>query len=102
MALKKQNRSAYQVISATPSQIVIIDCGGDVSVTNDASRVVDELFKSYNGLTGKRIFYRDSLGTFDELVVADGIFAGYRACTQVMRHELNLLAANQGVETVDR
>lgn len=102
MSLKKQTRSAYQVISATPSQIVIIDCGGDVSVTNDASRVVDELFKIYNGLTGKRVFYRDSLGTFDELAVEDGVFAGYRACTKVMRHELNLLAANLGVETADR
>lgn len=99
MPSKKPMRSTYKVILATPKLIVLIDCLGDVSVTNDAMNVIDDLFKLYSGLTGKRVFYRDSLGTFDELVVVDGVFSGYQACTATMRQELNLLVESESLNS---
>lgn len=54
--------------------IVDLDCGGP-SVTNDAERVCRCLHAEY---PGRRIFYRDTMGNWDELDHAAGTFRGYK------------------------
>lgn len=54
--------------------IFIHDLDGEVSVTNDAEAVVKDMTKHHDGY---RIFYRDTMGQWDELLYANKEFTGY-------------------------
>ena len=59
----------------------VVDTGhkDHMSVTNDAERVVE--FLKQNGdlnVPGTRVIYRDSEGRWDEMLIADGKFSGFR------------------------
>ena len=61
--------------------LVIRDVGPwdqHLSVTNDAERVVEELVQRGKLPPGRRLFYYDSEGQLDEIVVRAGRFAGFR------------------------
>jgi hypothetical protein len=49
------------------------------TVTNDAEYVVSQLVVFYGNLTGRTIYYRDSMNRVDELVVSNNKFAGFKA-----------------------
>lgn len=69
--------SNYRVIESTAAYLLIKDLGPweqFLSVTNDAENVVRRLAWTLNG---RRLFYIDSEGQTDELLVRDGRFAGY-------------------------
>jgi hypothetical protein len=55
-------------------------------VTNDAEWVVAQL-AGY--LLGRRLFYYDSLGSLDELVVKEGRFAGFAPARVLMGLEVD-------------
>ena len=60
-----------------PERIVLRDVGPwdrHPTVTNDAENVVAEMAAV---LDGRRLFYRDSEGAVDEILVRDGKFAGF-------------------------
>ena len=60
--------------------LVIRDVGPwdqHLTVTNDAESVVEELLCSHHLRPGQRLFYYDTEGQLDELVVKDGKFAGF-------------------------
>jgi hypothetical protein len=59
---------------AVARTVRITDLDGSVSVTNDAEAVVRFVNARY---PGHRIFYRDTMGNWDELVHANGIFTGF-------------------------
>ena len=47
------------------------------SVTNAAETVVEELVSSGQLPAGRRLFYYDSDGTMDEILIKDGKFDGF-------------------------
>ena len=59
--------------------LVIRDIGHDIgpSVTNDAENVVAELVADGQLPPGRRLFYIDSQGLKDELLIEDGKFVGF-------------------------
>jgi len=63
-------RAAYRVIGKDFQNdfkaILIEDCNGPLSVTNDAEAVVEDLIAS--GYKDYRIIYKDSMGQWDELL----------------------------------
>ena len=70
----------YKVVVVGPDRIKIRDVGPwdkYLTVTNDAENVVREL--AVQGLlpAGRRLFYYDSDGRLDELLVKDGAFVGF-------------------------
>lgn len=69
--------SNWSVVLDLGKWMVIRDEGGPhVSVTNDAEGVVALLV---DRLKGRRLFYIDSSGDVDELLVAEGKFAGFQS-----------------------
>lgn len=77
----EENRSIYKIVQNTPgSTLIIRDVGHNDhrSVTNDAEKVVADLVASGDLPPGRRLFYYDSEGQLDELLVRDGKFAGFR------------------------
>jgi hypothetical protein len=72
-----KTRANYSIISTTPTEVFLVDnCNeaGTMSVTNDAEAVVAAVYANY---TGRRIFYRDTEGRWDELVHKDGVFVDF-------------------------
>src|SRR5262245_512310 len=69
--------SAWRIAYNGPEGLVLEDVGvACCSVTNDAENVV----RAVADLLGpRRLFYFDSIGQLDELVVVNGRFAGFRA-----------------------
>lgn len=68
----------YKILRDCPSFVLIQDMGPwnqHKSVTNDAESVVEELAP---GLGDRKLFYIDSDGRTDRLLVKDGKFAGFK------------------------
>lgn len=76
------DRSArFRIERVSDRQIVISDIGhaeGRRSVTNDAADVVAKLRRQCLLPDGRRLYYFDSDGSFDEIVVRDGKFVEFR------------------------
>ena len=68
----------FLIVQDLPDRLVIKDIGPwdqFPTVTNDVEQVVARLqFR----LAGRRLFYYDSYGQFDEILVKKGEFAGFR------------------------
>ena len=74
--------SAKSVVVEDPflptEPLVIRDVGQECrSVTNDAEKVVEDLFSSGRLRPGQRLLYYDSAGRLDEILIRDGRFAGF-------------------------
>lgn len=68
-------RSEFIVVKVTPEAIYIRDLDrGAMSVTNDAERVVEYLYKHYGN---RKFIYRDSLGEWSELLHDNGTFTDF-------------------------
>ncbi len=72
--------SRYEIVSDVPGDPLIIrDVGhkDHKTVTNDAENVVSDLVANGFLPAGRRLYYYDSEGQLDELIVRDGEFAGF-------------------------
>ena len=70
----------FDIIAISPDEVVIRDTGHDrgrMSVTNDAESVVSRLRGLCVLRPGRRLFYYDSEGELDEILIQDGRFAGF-------------------------
>lgn len=73
-------RCSYTVIDYLSSDeclVILDDNSGRMSVTNDAEAVVEELHSRGMLPTGRRLEHFDSEGHRDQLLVLDGVFAGF-------------------------
>lgn len=69
----------YEVVERTEDYIIIRDIGPwgyYMTITNAAEQVVAELVPRLNG---RRLYYYDSVGCLDELVIKDYKFHGFRS-----------------------
>jgi hypothetical protein len=73
-------RARYVVVRNTENDpLVIRDVGVEcMSITNDAEAVVEDLWGMGMLPPGRRVFYYDSNGDLDELLIEDGRFAGFK------------------------
>ena len=86
-------KAEYQIKLITDTIILIIDNDKGRSVTNDADRVIDELEKQVTGGIGNRsVYYRDTMGRFDELATKDGKFDRFKPCTANQQDFLSKMA----------
>lgn len=66
------SRASYKVVKQSWLAVWIVDLDGAVSVTNDAEAVCREMHAEW---PGHRVYYRDTDGNWDELVMnGDGVF----------------------------
>ncbi|WP_157266396.1 DUF6011 domain-containing protein [Azohydromonas aeria] len=59
--------------------ICIVDLNGGKSVTNDAENVIADLVTAGAPVDTMPVIYRDSVGVWDELAVADSRFSTFRS-----------------------
>lgn len=68
----------FEIVSSLPDRVIIRDLGGAMSVTNDAEWVVSQLVdESFPGPSNRRLFYYDSMGDLDEIVIVLGKFYAF-------------------------
>ena len=81
------NIAHYEIVEATPTRIVIRDLGPwdkYMTITNAAEEVIEELRTTHGPIGNRRVFYYDSAGALDELLVktrsspASNTARGYR------------------------
>ena len=85
----------YEIVAeeSTNERLVIRDLGPwdeHETVTNGAETVVRELVAQKLLLRDRRLFYYDSVGVLDELVVTKGKFAGFRPGPWLANHILDV------------
>ena len=68
--------SNFTVAKVLPTAVFLIDTGKGKSITNDAEHVVRVINDEH---AGKRVFYKDTLGSWDELVHNNGLFLRFAA-----------------------
>jgi hypothetical protein len=80
--MKNTLRSDFHIAEQSQDYVYIIDdCDGStMSVTNDAEAVIESLFHSAD-LGDRRVFYKDTDGSVDELVHQGATFTGFNEGT---------------------
>jgi|GEM_PF-3030794 len=59
------NRSDYEIVRIEDDRVFIVDLDlGNMSVTNDADNVLEEINKNF---PNRRLIYKDTLGNWDEI-----------------------------------
>lgn len=78
MALVNRMRATFETVSDVAGQpLTIRDVGLGISVTNDVEDVVARLVADGRLPVGRRLFYFDSDGRLDEIVVERGEFSRF-------------------------
>lgn len=78
LAFFTDNHANFKIVQNLPDRLVILDLGGGMSITNDAEWVVSQLVdESFPGPKNRRLFYYDSVGDLDELVIVMGKFYAF-------------------------
>lgn len=86
------NRSDYRVeLAGDVICVTDLNLGGR-SVTNDAEGVIRDLAEAGYDLARMPVIYRDSQRNWDELVVKDGVFAGFRHLDTARKEALRAIA----------
>jgi hypothetical protein len=72
-------KAKFHILSETADYVLINDDydGSCFTVTNDAENVVEILYNEYN-IQNKRIFYRDTDNSLDELLHENNKFTGFK------------------------
>ncbi len=74
--------SSFEIVHVSDTMILIKDLSIGRSVTNDAMNVVACLNKIIpGGIRARAVYYQDSDGRFDRIVIKNGVFDGFIACT---------------------
>jgi hypothetical protein len=76
-----RTRATFELLLTTDTLILLQDCDQGASVTNDAEAVIQAVSTAVGGIGRRRVYYRDTMGRFDELVVEHERFAGFKPGT---------------------
>lgn len=76
-------RCVFTIVEVNDLFILLIDNDIGRSVTNDAEAVIDWINSCITGGIGERkVYYRDTADRFDQLLVSNGRFNGFLACSE--------------------
>lgn len=70
----------YQIIRITDTLVLLKDLDQGATITNYPSETLNHLSQN-RSIKGKRIFYRDTVGRYDEIVHDRGVFRCFRPGT---------------------
>ena len=78
--LKPMRMAKYSIKAVNDLMVIIFDDKSTPSVSESADAVIQDLNTKVGGLGLRRVYYRDSVGRFDELRHSNGVFTGFAAC----------------------
>jgi len=83
----------FDVVFIDDISIILVDLDTGKSVTNDAYKIVKLLDSTIlpGGIKTRRVYYRDTMGRFDQMKTFNGIFTGFDPCTPAQQEFLKKL-----------
>lgn len=96
--MKRRAHWHYVLIDHAKRMIFIADDDGPLSVTNAAEQVTAEAAsfdEDGRSIEGYRLFYKDSMGYWDELVHERGHFLSFKPCLNRMAEYGGMIAQNR-------
>jgi len=78
--MRNTPRASFEIVQVTDTLVLLYDRDEGRTVTNDAEAVVEAVSERLGGIGRRRVYYRDTDGYFNELVVRKERFASFRAC----------------------
>lgn len=78
--IKPMRMAKYSIKAVNDLMVIIYDDKCSPSVSESADAVIKDLNTQVGGLGLRRVYYRDSVGRFDELSHSNGVFTGFAAC----------------------
>ena len=93
------NLGAYTVVMVSDMYVLISDSKqpGSPTLTNSAQRVIADLENRIGKLGGRRLFYRDSVNRYDEILHKDGIVCGFAPGTAAQQDFFTRIHASRSV-----
>ena len=92
-------RSSFDIITINDVAIILIDLNKGRSVSSDAPNVVNDLQKKIPGGIGyRRIFFRNSKGRYDQLLIKNDKFIDFAPCTNSQQKYLSMLVESRRTE----
>ncbi len=83
-------RSTIKIGLITDLFIILIDMDQGKSITNNAYEVVGHVNRTVP-IGPRRVYYRDTMGWFDELKVKNGRFVGFSPCSDAQQSKFSEL-----------
>ncbi|WP_438400284.1 hypothetical protein [Aeromonas hydrophila] len=71
--------------------LILLDLDRGTTITNSAEQVVRAVDELVGGIGMRRLIYRDTIGRYDELLVENGVFRGFKACSISQQNFLRTL-----------
>lgn len=88
--------ASYTIKAVNDMMVIVIDDDEDglPSLTNSADAVIKDLDSKVGGLGSRRVYYRDSVGRFDELCHSSGTFTAFAACKPSQQEAFKAMSEN--------
>lgn len=87
--------AVFDVVAFNDVFILLVDLDRGRSITNDAPEVIEALAQMVGGIGKRAVYYMDTMGNIDRLLVRDERFDGYQPCTDSQRRMLARLIRNR-------
>lgn len=78
--IQPMRMAKYSIKAVNDLIVIIYDDKCSPSVSESAGAVIKDLNTQVGGLGSRRVYYRDSVGRYDELCHSCGVFTGFAAC----------------------
>jgi len=75
-------RRAEYTTEVVGTVICLVDLDKAKSITNDADHVIRDLHQRFGDLSGFRVIYLDTMGTWDEIAVTENRFHGFKSVNE--------------------
>lgn len=76
-----RSKATFELLLTTDTLVLLVDLDQGASVTNDADAAVRLVSRAIGGIWRRRVYYRDTLGSFNELVITHECFTGFKPVT---------------------
>lgn len=75
-------RRAEYTTEVIGNVICLVDLAKAESITNDADQIIGDLHQRFGDLSGFRVIYLDTMGTWDEIAVLENRFHGFKSVNE--------------------
>ena len=85
--------SNFDIVFIDDISIILIGLDTGKSITNNAYNIIKTLDSTIlpDGIKTRRVYYRDTMGRFDQIKTFKGIFTGFAPCTLAQQEFLKKL-----------
>lgn len=93
-----RSKATFELLLTSDTLVLLVDLDQGASVTNDAEAVVSLVSAEIGGIGRRRVYYRDTLGGFNELMISRERFIGFKPATPGQRSMFSMLIKDRAAK----